>query len=67
MIVMLGVFYALLIRPQRRNMAAHQALTGADYDPSIADVWTKRADRYSEIRTERTSDIPRIEMSYIGG
>ncbi len=26
MIVMLGVFYALLIRPQRRNMAAHQAL-----------------------------------------
>jgi preprotein translocase subunit YajC len=25
-IVMLGAFYALLIRPQRRNMAAHQAL-----------------------------------------
>jgi preprotein translocase subunit YajC len=26
MILMLGAFYALLIRPQRRNMAAHQAL-----------------------------------------
>jgi preprotein translocase subunit YajC len=26
MFVMLGVFYALLIRPQRRNVAAHQAL-----------------------------------------
>ena len=26
MIVMLGAFYALLVRPQRRNMAAHQAL-----------------------------------------
>jgi preprotein translocase subunit YajC len=26
MFVMLGVFYALLIRPQRRNAAAHQAL-----------------------------------------
>ena len=25
-IVMFGAFYALLIRPQRRNMAAHQAL-----------------------------------------
>jgi preprotein translocase subunit YajC len=25
-IVMLGAFYALLLRPQRRNMAAHQAL-----------------------------------------
>jgi preprotein translocase subunit YajC len=23
---MLGAFYALLVRPQRRNMAAHQAL-----------------------------------------
>jgi preprotein translocase subunit YajC len=26
MIVMLGAFYALLVRPQRRNVAAHQAL-----------------------------------------
>jgi len=26
MIVMLGAFYALLVRPQRRNLAAHQAL-----------------------------------------
>jgi preprotein translocase subunit YajC len=26
MILMLGAFYALVIRPQRRNMAAHQAL-----------------------------------------
>ena len=26
MIVMLGVFYALLVRPQRRNLAAHHAL-----------------------------------------
>jgi preprotein translocase subunit YajC len=26
MILMLGAFYALLVRPQRRNQAAHQAL-----------------------------------------
>jgi preprotein translocase subunit YajC len=26
MILMLGAFYALLVRPQRRNMAAHRAL-----------------------------------------
>ncbi len=25
-VLMLGAFYALLLRPQRRNMAAHQAL-----------------------------------------
>ena len=29
MILMLGAFYALLIRPQRRNMAAHQALVAS--------------------------------------
>ena len=34
---------------------------------AVAAVWTKRADRYSEIRTERTAELPRIEMSYIGG
>jgi cyclic pyranopterin phosphate synthase len=34
---------------------------------AIAGVWTQRADRYSEVRTERTSSLPRIEMSYIGG
>ena len=34
---------------------------------AVAAVWTRRADRYSEIRTERTADVPRIEMSYIGG
>jgi preprotein translocase subunit YajC len=26
MIVMIGAFYALLVRPQRRNMAAHHTL-----------------------------------------
>ena len=26
MILMLGAFYALLVRPQRRNLAAHQSL-----------------------------------------
>ena len=29
MILMFGAFYVLLIRPQRRNMAAHQALMGS--------------------------------------
>ena len=33
----------------------------------IASVWTRRADRYSEIRSERTNHLHRVEMSYIGG
>jgi cyclic pyranopterin phosphate synthase len=37
---------------------------------AIAGVWTRRADRYSELRTratERPDDLPKVEMSYIGG
>jgi cyclic pyranopterin phosphate synthase len=33
----------------------------------IRDVWEARTDRYSEIRSSRTRDLPKIEMSYIGG
>jgi len=33
----------------------------------ITEVWTGRADRYSEIRSESTLPFPKVEMSYIGG
>ncbi|HEX8012839.1 MAG TPA: GTP 3',8-cyclase MoaA [Casimicrobiaceae bacterium] len=34
---------------------------------AIAAIWQRRADRYSEIRSEHTAGLPKIEMSYIGG
>jgi len=34
---------------------------------SIAAIWTRRDDRYSEIRTSQTAKLEKIEMSYIGG
>jgi GTP 3',8-cyclase len=34
---------------------------------SIRDVWHKRSDRYSELRTAETAVLPKVEMSYIGG
>jgi GTP 3',8-cyclase len=34
---------------------------------AIAQVWGKRADRYSELRTENTVALPKVEMSHIGG
>jgi len=36
---------------------------------AIAQVWTRRADRYSELRTAHTARAsePHVEMSYIGG
>ena len=33
----------------------------------IAHVWGKRTDRYSEIRSENTISLPKVEMSHIGG
>jgi cyclic pyranopterin phosphate synthase len=29
--------------------------------------WSRRTDRYSELRSARTADLPKVEMSYIGG
>jgi len=34
---------------------------------SVAAIWSKRTDRYSEIRTSHTAKLEKIEMSYIGG
>jgi cyclic pyranopterin phosphate synthase len=30
-------------------------------------IWTRRTDRYSELRTAETAALPKVEMSYIGG
>jgi cyclic pyranopterin phosphate synthase len=30
-------------------------------------IWTRRTDRYSELRTAETALLPKVEMSYIGG
>ena len=50
------------LRALLRSGASDEELKDA-----VASVWTRRTDRYSELRTERTADLPRIEMSYIGG
>ncbi|MDA1329896.1 MAG: GTP 3',8-cyclase MoaA [Chloroflexi bacterium] len=33
----------------------------------LAAVWQKREDRYSELRSAQTRELPKVEMSYIGG
>ncbi|HKB95022.1 MAG TPA: GTP 3',8-cyclase MoaA [Gaiellaceae bacterium] len=34
---------------------------------TLRGVWTRRTDRYSELRTGETAPLPKVEMSYIGG
>ena len=44
--------------------------TGASDDElsaAIGALWSRRTDRYSELRSAETLDLPKVEMSYIGG
>ena len=38
-----------------------------EVEDAIRAVWERRSDRYSELRTEQTGTLRRVEMSYIGG
>ncbi len=38
-----------------------------DIAAAISGVWTRREDRYSELRGTQTAGLKKIEMSYIGG
>ena len=38
-----------------------------DLAQAIGKVWGKRTDRYSEIRSAQTANLPKVEMSRIGG
>ncbi len=49
-------------REMLRGGASDEELSQA-----IARVWNKRTDRYSEIRSEKTTSLPKVEMSHIGG
>jgi cyclic pyranopterin phosphate synthase len=50
------------LRALVRNGASDDELSDA-----VAAVWHARTDRYSEVRSENTADLPKVEMSYIGG
>ena len=34
---------------------------------ALGGIWRERTDRYSELRSSATPDLPKVEMSYIGG
>jgi cyclic pyranopterin phosphate synthase len=50
------------LRPLVRRGASVDELREA-----IAAIWSRRADRYSELRTAQTLDECKVEMSFIGG
>jgi len=50
------------LRSLLRSGSTDEALTTA-----IAELWQRRTDRYSELRSESTRDAPKVEMSHLGG
>ena len=50
------------LRAPLRLGASDEELAGI-----LRGIWTRRSDRYSELRTAETSALPKVEMSYIGG
>jgi cyclic pyranopterin phosphate synthase len=50
------------LRAPLRRGARDEELAGL-----LRGVWSRRTDRYSELRTAETADLPKVEMSYIGG
>ena len=64
-----GKLYTCLFATQGTDLRAllRGGATDDDIAAAIADVWNARTDRYSEIRSEATIPLKKIEMSYIGG
>lgn len=64
-----GSLYTCLFATRGTDFRA--LLRGGASDEEVGEVidrvWSTRTDRYSEIRTEETRDLPKVEMSYIGG
>jgi GTP 3',8-cyclase len=64
-----GRLYTCLFGVRGHDLRA--VVRGGTSDPELADavgrIWIRRSDRYSEIRSENTVDLPKVEMSYIGG
>jgi cyclic pyranopterin phosphate synthase len=50
------------LRPLVRSSASDHDLAAA-----LEAIWTRRDDRYSELRAAGAPGLPRVEMSYIGG
>ncbi|WP_323003657.1 GTP 3',8-cyclase MoaA [Denitromonas sp.] len=64
-----GKLYTCLFANEGHDLrtALRDGATDEELAAIIHRTWQGRSDRYSEIRTENTHALKRIEMSYIGG
>jgi cyclic pyranopterin phosphate synthase len=64
-----GRLYTCLFATEGHDLRAlvRGGASESDLAEEIGRVWRARADRYSELRSAETADLPKVEMSYIGG
>jgi cyclic pyranopterin phosphate synthase len=64
-----GSLYTCLFATQGHDLRGlvRSGVTDAEIADTIAAIWTARDDRYSELRSEETVGLKKIEMSFIGG
>jgi cyclic pyranopterin phosphate synthase len=64
-----GSLYTCLFATTGHDLRALVRAGGDDAEiaAAIGGIWRVRGDRYSEIRSAATRDLPKVEMSYIGG
>ncbi len=55
------------LRTLLRGNGQQAPVTDSQLETAIGHIWSARDDRYSELRTEATAKMPKVEMSYIGG
>ncbi len=64
-----GKLYTCLFGVRGHDLRAlvRSGATDEELSAAVGGIWSKRTDRYSERRSESTVDLPKVEMSYIGG
>jgi cyclic pyranopterin phosphate synthase len=64
-----GSLYTCLFATEGHDLRALLRSSASDDDiaRAIAAVWIDRTDRYSDLRSEQTAGLHKIEMSFIGG
>ncbi len=64
-----GKLYTCLFAAGGSDLRSHLRSGASDVELTelLEQSWSARDDRYSELRSDATSELPKIEMSYIGG
>lgn len=64
-----GMLYTCLFASDGHDLKSllRSGVDDAALKRDLIRLWTDRGDQYSELRTEATSKIKKVEMSYIGG